>query len=100
MRKIHAGFMLIATLLTSSAFANHHPMDSKACGAIVDACKKAGYERGKDADKKFWQDCMKPIVLGKSVKDVTVDSDTVKQCRTDKIADMKKQLKEFEASAN
>lgn len=96
MRKIHFGGLLMATLMSSSVFANH--MDSKACSAIVDACKKAGYERGDNANKKFWQDCMKPIVMGKSVKDVTIDSDTIKQCRTDKIADLKKQLKEFEGA--
>lgn len=100
MRKIHVGLILMASLLSSSAFANHHKMDSKACNTIVEACKKAGYEKDKDAEKKFWQDCMKPIVLGKSVKDVTIDSDTVKQCRTDKIAELKKQIKEFEASEN
>lgn len=95
MRKIHIALMVMATLFSSSVFANHM-MDSKACGMIVDACKKAGYTKGDNGDKRFWVDCMKPIIMGKSVKDVTIDSATIKQCRTDKIADMKKQLKEFE----
>jgi hypothetical protein len=95
MRKIHISLMVMATLFSSSVFANHM-MDSKACSTIVDACKKAGYNRGDNNDKRFWVDCMKPIIMGKSVKDVTVDPATIKQCRTDKIADMKKQMNEFE----
>ncbi len=95
MRKIHIGFTVIATiLLSSSAFAYH--MDSKACRAVVDACKKAGYERGEGANKKFWNDCMKPVLMGKTVKGVMVDPAMGKQCRMDKMIEMKKQMKEFE----
>src|SRR5438046_1411093 len=97
MRKIHTGLMLMALLLSSSVFANKQHMDSKACTAIVDACKKAGYERKETGDKRFWQDCMKPVMMGKTVKDVTMDSDTVKQCRSDKIAELKNKLKELES---
>lgn len=93
MRKM--GFILLTILLSSSVFAKPH-MDSKACKTIADACKKAGYERAENASKKFWQDCMRPVVMGKTVKDVPVDPAVVKQCRTDKIADLKKQLTEFE----
>ena len=99
MRKIHVGALLAATLLSSSAFAMHM-MDSKACNMIIDACKKAGYVKGDNGDKKFWIDCMKPVMMGKSVKGVTVDAATIKQCRTDKIDDMKKQIKEFEDASS
>jgi len=95
MRKIHIALMVMATLFSSSVFANHM-MDSKACSMIADACKKAGYMVGDNGDKRFWMDCMKPIIMGKSAKGVMIDPATVKQCRMDKIADMKKQLKEFE----
>lgn len=95
MRKIHMGVAVIAVLFSSSVFA--HMMDSKACMTVVDACKKAGYVKGDNGDKRFWMDCMKPVIMGKSVKGVSVDSATIKQCRTDKIADMKKQMKEFES---
>lgn len=96
MRKIHIGLML-AIFLSPSVFANH--MHSKACAAVGDACKKAGYTRDENGNKKFWQDCMKPVVMGKTVKDVTVDPLTVKQCRMDKIHQLKTQLKEFEETA-
>ncbi len=97
MRKIHVSFMLIAALFASPVLANHM-MDSKACTAIVDACKKAGYVKGDNGDKRFWQDCMRPILMGKTVNNVTIDTAMAKQCRTDKIDELKKQLKEFEGA--
>lgn len=96
MRKIYVGFMLIATALFSSSVFANHLMDSKACAAIVDACKKAGYERGDNANKRFWHDCMRPVLMGETVKDVNIDPGLAKQCRTDKIDQLKKQLKDFE----
>lgn len=98
MRKIHLGLIVITSVLSSSVFAFHH-MDSRACAAVVDACKKAGYERGENANKKFWMDCMRPVLMGKTVKDVNIDPATVKQCRTDKIDELKKQLNEFEGAS-
>jgi len=100
MRKIHLGLILTALLLSSSVFANKHEMDSKACAQIVDACKKAGYEKKESGDKRFWQDCMKPVMMGKTVKDVTVESETIKQCRSDKIAELKNKLKELESASS
>lgn len=96
MRKSHLIVTLVTLLSSSVLFANHSDMsDDSACGVIAKACVKAGYSRD-DHDKKFWMDCMKPVVLGKSVKNVDVDAATVKSCRTDKIAKMKNELNEME----
>lgn len=95
MRKLHIGYLLGAMLISSSAFADH--MDSKACKMVVESCKKAGYERSENGDKRFWQDCMKPVLMGKTVKGVDVSADTVKQCRSDKITELKQKLKDFES---
>lgn len=98
MRKIHIALASMAMLLSSSVFADH--MDSKACMSVVDSCKKAGYVKEDKGDKRFWQDCMKPVVMGKTVKGVDVSMDTVKQCRKDKIVELKKKLQEFESVSN
>lgn len=98
MRKIYLIFMLTSIFSTSLVFADSaknmswHSLESKSCAAIAHACKSAGF----DKNKKFWVDCMKPIILGKTVKGVTIDSATVQTCRTDKIEAMKKELAEFE----
>ncbi|HSW69688.1 MAG TPA: hypothetical protein VLI69_06020 [Gammaproteobacteria bacterium] len=99
MRKTHIALASIVILLSSSVFADRM-MDSKACKSVVEACKKAGYVKEEKGDKRFWQDCMKPIVMGQTVKGVDVSMDTVKQCRKDKIVELKKKLQEFESVPN
>lgn len=64
-----------------------------ACKAVVTACKDAGYVKEGDEGKRFWMDCMKPIVMmGSPVTGVTVSDDDVKACRADKIAKMQSDL--------
>lgn len=98
MRKIRIFLILAAILSTQSVFADDmssYAGSSKPCADIVNACLSAGFTR-ESPDKKFWQDCMKPILLGKTVSGVTVDAGAAKACRTTKIEEMKKELKEFE----
>jgi len=97
MRKTHL-LILASVILMQPVFADDAMMssDSKPCAVIAKACLNAGYSRKGNDDKKFWSDCMKPIILGKAVKNINVDSATVKSCRTDKINAFKKELNEFE----
>jgi hypothetical protein len=95
MRITHIALALTSLFLAQSVFAQDMDSDSKPCATIAKACLDAGYLRDSQ-DKKFWQDCMKPIVLGQTVANVTVDADTVKMCRADKIAKMKKELAELQ----
>ena len=97
MRKAYLAVCLISLFAASNVFADDMDNNSKPCKKIADVCLKAGYKRHGDSDKKFWFDCMKPLLLGQTVKDVTIDSVIVKACRTDKISDMKKELHEFES---
>jgi hypothetical protein len=85
-------------LFSSATFANesHMMMGDAHCSLIAKACKKAGFER-KSEDKAFWMDCMKPILLGKTVENVTVDANDVKACRDKKIEEMQKELAELQA---
>jgi hypothetical protein len=70
--------------------------DAKSCLVVVKACKAAGFVRRGGTGKRFWMDCMKPVLLGQSVKGVTVDAATVKDCRTSKIAAIKQKLQELQ----
>lgn len=98
MRKIYIALILAAMLPAQSIFANAQDTayQSKSCSIIAKACLKAGYDRKKNDHKQFWQDCMKPIILGKTVKGVTIDQTVVKDCRTDKINELQKELDELQ----
>ena len=59
--------------------------DDSACRRIEDACKGAGFAKGKHTDGKGLSlDCVKPIVNGQTVSGVTVDAATVKDCRAER----------------
>lgn len=98
MRKIRIVLVLAAIFSVQAGFAQDPAMSShsKACGAIAKACSNAGYNRTANPGKMFWQDCMKPILLGKTVQGVSLDAATVKTCRMNKIEELKKELREFQ----
>ena len=88
----------IILLFTATAFsiypalADNHNMSSSAkkpCAAVMHACAAAGYTRSKTGNKRIGQDCMKPIIMGKTVQGVTVDASAVKACREAKLHKMK-----------
>lgn len=91
-------FMLaIAALFFTQTVLADEPQtfDSKACATIASACKDAGYTKH-NGKREFWLNCMKPVVMGKTVEGVTVDAAIVKQCRTDKVMQLKRELKELQ----
>lgn len=73
-----------------------HSADSKSCEAIANACLGAGYARTEITGKRFWHDCMKPILLGQTVATVTTDPTMVQTCRAHKIEELKKELQELQ----
>ncbi|WP_131782138.1 hypothetical protein [Legionella gresilensis] len=87
------GLIIVTTfILSPMAFADDFKhMD---CKKIVKACKSAGF---KDKDKKFWQGCMKPLVLGRKIEGISVEATEVKACRDKKIAELQQELKEFQS---
>ena len=91
MRIVHIIFVLMAMFATQQVFA-----ESKSCETIANSCLDAGFIKSESTDKGIWNDCMKPIILGKTVSGVTVDSAVVKSCRAQKIAELKIQLEEFQ----
>lgn len=96
MRKIQLIAILTSAVLAQAGFAHGSMMKGSACEPIAKACVKGGFAKA-DNKMKFWQDCMKPLILGKSVKGVSVDAATVKACRESKIEKMKKELAELQS---
>jgi len=88
--------VLAALLIAHPVFADEDMTANRTCMPIVKACLNAGYKH--DNGKQFWQDCMKPVVLGKSVKGITIDSKVVEKCRTAKIKQLEQELSEMKAA--
>lgn len=90
----------MAILSTQPVFADEmaggEMSEGTACAAIAKSCLSAGFTRDPSATKKFWQDCMKPIILGKTVAGVTIDHSVAKTCREHKIEQLKHELKELQ----
>lgn len=91
--------VLTAMLIIQPVFADDD-MNAveKSCAPIVKACLDAGYSRDAANGKQFWNDCMKPTVLGKSVADVKVDASDIKACRTAKIKQLKEELEALKSA--
>jgi hypothetical protein len=96
MSKIRNILILAAMLTTSQVFAQDFDMDSHACSTIAKACIQKGFVRTPTIGKRFWQDCMKPLILGQTVSGVTVDPLVVKTCRMNKIQELKMELNELQ----
>ena len=100
MRKMDI-FLISIIFFAQNVFANVGDMPTAAaedspCASIATACSTAGFVRTDVAGKQFWQDCMKPVILGKLVPGVTVDAATVQSCRMSKIEQLKNELKELQ----
>lgn len=89
---------VLADTTTTSTTTTTTTLSDKSCEAIANACTAAGYTRGDAGDKKFWFNCMKPIMLGQAVDGVTVDAATVKACRDNKTEELTKELQEIQAA--
>lgn len=101
MKKLYTATALTALLFSSITFATDHGSmmslkSDPACSALVKACKAAGFKRHKEG-KRFWQDCMHPLLLSKSVSGVTLDADQVKACRDKKITQLQNELTELQS---
>ncbi len=82
---------------TDSAPAASAPDNStgKPCDAIAVACVNSGYNGSWGTGKMFWMDCMKPLLLGKSVEGVTIEQTSVSSCRTIKISEFQNEITEL-----
>lgn len=101
MRKYYVISLLLSFLITQQSFAWHDKSSDigdasvKQCEMIVQACLDAGFTESTKG-KAFWLDCMKPILWGKTVAGVKIDSKDVGICRKSKISKMKEELKQLE----
>lgn len=99
MRKIRIVIMLVAMISAHQVYADDLASTThggKPCETIASACLDAGFVKTESADKGLWRNCMKPIILGKTVANVKVDAYVAHACRMNKIDEMKIELKEFQ----
>ncbi len=99
MHYIYKALVLVALFISQSVFADgalqNDVASDKSCAVIAKACAAAGFVREKSETKGIWSNCMEPILLGKTVLGVKVDSSVVKLCRVHKIAELQAQLQQF-----
>lgn len=95
--------LLISTvLMVPTVFADNasgmtvDTSSDKSCSTIADACLAAGFVKTESTSKGIWHDCMRPVILGKTVSGIKVDSSVVKSCRMHKIEELKTELKEMQ----
>lgn len=89
---------LVGLMVSGSALAM--PSDVDSCKVIAKACSKAGFKRKEGSGKEFWTNCMKPVIMGQSVKGINIPADQIKACRDAKIAAMQEELKELQTVGN
>lgn len=102
MRTIRFAFVLASMLVSQSVFAQPDQImmsEDGACSAIAKTCIKHGFSRNDHKGKQFWLDCMRPLIMGQSVKGVTVSADTIRTCRDEKIAELKHELSDLEKAS-
>lgn len=93
----YVGIVLGAFIVAQPVFASDDMgADNMSCKMIVKSCLDAGYTRHEGEGKQFWQDCMKPVITGKQVTGVTVDSKDVKACHDATVERMKKELNDLQ----
>lgn len=51
------------------------------CKNIQTACVSAGFTREGGKGKSLWKDCVKPVLTGKTVANVTVDPSDLQACK-------------------
>jgi hypothetical protein len=99
--KIIKGALILAISFSSlPVLANMMADDAdNNCKTVAKACMAAGFQKGEDSTKKFWQDCMKPVLMGKPVQGVTVDPKVAEACRAAKMDKMKGEMQDFQNAA-
>ena len=89
--------VLAADTLTTTTTTSTTADTLKQCQIVAKACTDAGFIKGGARGKTFWRDCMKPLVLGKTVAGVTADPLDIKACRQIKIQHLEKKLNDLNA---
>lgn len=77
-RVLTIGVLLFSASSFSAEDAKVHP-----CKAVREACRAAGFVKGKDAPegKHLFRDCVRPLAEGKTVEGVTISQDVVQACK-------------------
>tara|TARA_R110000868_G_scaffold48766_1_gene157900 strand:- start:1124 stop:1426 length:303 start_codon:yes stop_codon:yes gene_type:complete len=95
MRKIQIISTVIITIIAVVSMQQVLADSVNNCDKIAEICLSSGYVKHDSANKGIWKDCMKPVLLGKTVESVTLDPAIVKACRSQKISELQVELKEL-----
>jgi len=78
--KVFGSLMTVSMLFAAGAFA--HDMNGP-CASVFKACESAGFVKGDDAPhgRDLWDDCKKPLLDGKTVVGVSVDTKDIQRCK-------------------
>lgn len=91
----HSLVILASLVLVQPVFADEDmSADAKPCAPVIKSCLHAGYHGHgmHHHGKQFWQGCMKPLLMGETVKGVKVTAEAVNTCRTAKINELEQEL--------
>lgn len=61
-----------------------HEAHQGPCAQIVQACRAAGFKKGKLEPKRLYKHCVEPLLSGQSVEGVSVSADVIEACRAKK----------------
>jgi len=95
MKKYYCLLTFVALFAAQQSWAATDGGPTKECKPIVKACIKGGYGKKANEGKAFWRDCMHPVLLGKAVANVNVDTNDVAACRKAKISKMELELEQL-----
>lgn len=101
MRKYGNILILFTLIVTQQVFANPISANTgkNACDAIAKRCLAGGFTQRDYPTKRFWQDCMKPVLMNQEVVDITVDPKLAAACRAERIQEIKTELSELQNAA-
>lgn len=71
---------------------------TKECDSIANSCLSAGYNNNNTQDKRFWQDCMRALLLNQTVSGVNVSADEISACRDAKITKLQQDLQDLQSA--
>jgi hypothetical protein len=76
--------LLAALILVLGFYGVNHYVDHKSnpCLALLAACTKAGYKDDAAQSKSVFKDCVKPLMTGETLADVTADPEDIVSCKT------------------
>lgn len=92
-----AAFLSTQAIFAADAQDTTLSPDAKPCAVVAQSCLNAGFVRDGAPGKRFWEDCMKPLLMGQTIQGITIDANVAVTCRTNKINQLKQELQDLQS---